>query len=387
MPVSSNHPDWDIFCNVIDNFGDIGVCWRLARQLTAEYGVAVRLWVDDLAAFSKICPEVDTQQAVQAAQGVEVRLWAADFPQVILGDVVIEAFACRLPETFVNAMAARSRPPVWINLDYLSAEDWVKSCHALPSPHPKLPLTKYFFFPGFGEGTGGLLRERNLEKRRLEFIDSPTEQKAFWQKLGLPLPSPDHLKVSLFAYDNPAIPDLLSVWAQGPTPVCCLAPVTRTLPGIEIFAGRALQASDVVRRGNLEIRLLPFVPQADYDKLLWSCDVNFVRGEDSFVRAQWAARPMIWQIYPQDDEAHRVKLEAFLDLYCAGLSCEVAALLRRIFRAWNGNKDHKAINADSWRKWFEALPELRRQASEWAKFLKKQEDLCASLMRFCRSKL
>ena len=41
---------WDIFCSVVDNFGDIGVCWRLARRLSAGLGQQVRLWVDDLAA-------------------------------------------------------------------------------------------------------------------------------------------------------------------------------------------------------------------------------------------------------------------------------------------------------------------------------------------------
>jgi hypothetical protein len=29
MPAMQLH--WDIFCRVIDNFGDIGVCWRLAH--------------------------------------------------------------------------------------------------------------------------------------------------------------------------------------------------------------------------------------------------------------------------------------------------------------------------------------------------------------------
>ena len=27
---------WDIFCQVIDNHGDVGVCWRLARELAAR---------------------------------------------------------------------------------------------------------------------------------------------------------------------------------------------------------------------------------------------------------------------------------------------------------------------------------------------------------------
>ncbi|MEO7887531.1 MAG: elongation factor P maturation arginine rhamnosyltransferase EarP, partial [Polaromonas sp.] len=42
---------WDIFCKVIDNFGDIGVCWRLAADL-ASRGHKVRLWVDDASALA-----------------------------------------------------------------------------------------------------------------------------------------------------------------------------------------------------------------------------------------------------------------------------------------------------------------------------------------------
>ncbi|MBY0444112.1 MAG: elongation factor P maturation arginine rhamnosyltransferase EarP, partial [Burkholderiales bacterium] len=42
----NNTVRWDIFCRVIDNYGDIGVCWRLARQLSFEHGFAVRLMVD-----------------------------------------------------------------------------------------------------------------------------------------------------------------------------------------------------------------------------------------------------------------------------------------------------------------------------------------------------
>ncbi len=320
MSSTSSQTHWDIFCNVIDNFGDIGVCWRLARQLASEQGVAARLWVDELATFQRICPEIDPQSALQNVLGVEVRRWAADFPGVIPGDVVIEAFACRLPERFVDAMAACNRPPVWINLDYLSAEAWVSGCHALPSPHPRLPLTKYFFFPGFHATTGGLLRENDLEDRRRTFCASPEQQQNFWRSLGLLPPADGALAISLFSYENPAIAELLEIWAKGDVPICCLAPMTRTLPSIEAYMGRPLEAGDVASRGNLEIRMLPFVAQPDYDQLLWSCDINFVRGEDSFVRAQWAAKPMVWHIYPQDDDAHRVKLGAFLDLYCANLS-------------------------------------------------------------------
>lgn len=389
MPSPAKLAHCDIFCHIIDNFGDIGVCWRLARQLASEHGLLVRLWVDRLDAFAAICPTIDQRLAIQGADGVEVRRWEANFAQLVPGDLVIEAFACHLPDAFVAAMSGRDPPPVWINLDYLCAEDWVAGCHALPSPHPSLPLVKYFFFPGFTENTGGLLRESDLEQRRQAYLASPAQQMDFWRPLGGPPPA-DALIVSLFTYPNPALAGLLECWAQDGASICCLAPLTRTLPDIEAFCGRALRAGDVVRRGQLEIRVLPFLEQPDYDKLLWSCDLNFVRGEDSFVRAQWAAKPMVWHIYAQDEAAHLPKLKAFLDLYCGGMGESLpaaAAPLRRLLMAWNNAENSGQISAALWAAFAAALPDLRRHAMNWQNNLSKQQDLCTKLVCFCRSKL
>ena len=374
----------DVFCNVIDNHGDIGVCWRLARQLVAEHGVGVRLWVDEMRAFAPICPELNPAVEAQTVSGVEIRRWAGDFAEVSPGDLVIEAFACHLPEAFVEAMARREPRPVWLNLDYLSAEDWVSGCHALPSPHPRLPITKYFFFPGFNQATGGLLRERGLAGRREAFLASAEERIAFWHRLGIEPPAEDTLKISLFAYENPAIPRLLSAFVEGERRACCFVPLTRSRGDIERFLGQAVRPGDVFRRGQLELHVLSFVSQAEYDRLLWSCDLNFVRGEDSFVRAQWAARPIVWQIYPQGDDAHRVKLEAFVDIHCAGLPLDLANLLRRMFLAWNGFADFSTALVS---EWLARLPDYRQHAIDWEKNLSKQQDLCSSLVRFCKSKL
>ncbi len=383
MPASRSLSNWDIFCNVIDNYGDIGVCWRLARQLATEYGFHVRLWVDELNAFQRICPEVDPSSPLQTVLGVEVRHWNADFASPSPGDVVIETFACKLPERFVEAMARYEPPPVWINLDYLSAEVWVSGCHGLPSPHPQYPLTKYFFFPGFDGTTGGLLREHDLEQRRKEFEASVEQRIAFWRLIGQAPPAGESLLISLFAYDNPSFSTVLTAWAESNSPICCLLPATRSLHEIEAFVGRPLSPGAVVRRGSLELRILPFLAQPDYDLLLWTCDINFVRGEDSFVRAQWAARPFIWQIYAQDERAHLVKLNAFLDRYCAELADADAAAVRELFIAWNEG----ALTGEIWADWFASLPEHRRHAADWEIYLRKQEDLCSSLVRFCRSKL
>ena len=387
---------WDIFCNVIDNFGDIGVCWRLARQLANEHGAAVRLWVDDLTAFQPLCPALDPERDTQFVPTghkqadletlVEVCRWMTPFQHCEPGDVVVEAFACRLPEIYEQAMAACHPPPVWINLDYLSAEDWVADCHALPSPHPRLPLTKYFFYPGFSSKTGGLLRERRLENARQSFTASLEQQTCFWRRLGFAPPSPGTQVISLFAYDNPALPALLDTWSGNATSICLLLPPTRTQSGVESWLDAPLPTGRSARRGALEIRAVPFVDQADFDRLLWLGNANFVRGEDSFVRAQWAATPFVWHIYPQDDGAHRIKLDAFLSRYAFGLSPDAAGAVQELHAVWNGFSSPDRW-ANAWRNWLAVRPELEAHSLHWQNNLQKQEDLCAALVRFCRTKL
>lgn len=372
---------WDIFCTVVDNYGDIGVAFRLARQLAAEHGCQVRLWVDDLATFQRISPEIDPHLLAQPCRGVEVRRWADPFPEVEVADVVVEAFACELPASYVAAMAARQPKPVWVNLEYLSAEDWVRGSHGLASPHPRLPLVRHFFFPGFVPGTGGLLRERGLAARRRAFQQEPLASAAFWQSLGLPAPRPEELRVSLFCYENNAIPDLLAAWAGGEAAVHCLVPEGRVVAQASAFFGQApARAGDVFRKGSLTLRVLPFLEQDQYDRLLWACDCNFVRGEDSFVRAQWAARPLVWHIYPQEGGAHWKKLSAFLGLYCAGMSPGAAAGLAAFWEAWNRGEGAGAAWTDFWRQ--RAL--LEGYARRWAEQLEKIDDLAANLLHFCK---
>lgn len=375
--------NWDIFCTVVDNYGDIGVAWRLARQLAAEHGLAVRLWVDDLASFRKLCPRLDPDLPEQCVDGVSVRRWMSPFPQVIPADVVIEAFACELPANYLAAMAAMQPPPVWVNLEYLSAEGWVAGCHGLPSPHPRLPLTRHFYFPGFTPDTGGLLRESGLIERRAAFQREPAAQAAFWAELGL-TPDPAAVKVSLFGYENAALCELLGAWAEGESPLLCLVPEGRLSPAVAGFFGAVVLApGDERQQGRLSVRVLPFLEQSRYDRLLWACDLNFVRGEDSFVRAQWAARPLVWHIYPQAENAHWPKLSAFLALYCADLPPGVAAALGNFWRAWNGGDGIRP----AWHEFWRQRVELDVHARRWAERLLKNSDLAANLVQFCQSKI
>ena len=361
--------NWDIFCNVVDNYGDIGVSWRLSRQLANEYGMNVRLWVDYLESFIRLCPEGKIVDA-QHLKGVEVRHWLSPFPEASPGEVVIEAFGCQLPEPFVEKMASRERKPVWINLEYLSAEDWIEDCHGMPSPRP--PLVKHFFFPGFTQKTGGLILERDLLDKRREFLKG--WKAAYWQAQGI---HPEgRLTISLFSYENSALESLMDSWASGDEAVLCLVPDGRISRAVRRFFGTGTNT-----KGNLEVGFVPFVEQEKYDLLLWACDINFVRGEDSFVRAQWAQKPFVWHIYPQEEGAHLKKLNAFLDRYCENLPAPSSKAVRSMWRAWNGMEDAGL----AWADFVRARTELEAHAATWAEQI-SGNNLASNLVDFVSGK-
>ncbi len=377
--------DWDIFCKVVDNYGDIGIAWRLARGLVSEQDLAVRLWVDDLEAFHRIWPAIDPNAVTQSCEGVTVCVWRTPFAATEPAQVVIDAFGCTLPEPYLAAMSVQSPPPAWINLEYLSAEPWVAQHHGLPSPHPRLPLTRYFFFPGYTPDTGGLLVEADLAARREAFVHSGIP--AFWRELGLEAPQANELRVSLFAYENPAVPDLLDAWAADLRPITCLVPEGRVIPQLAAWlAVPGLQAGEVHRRGALQLHVLPFMNQDTYDHLLWACDLNFVRGEDSCVRAQWAARPLVWQAYRQTDDAHWDKTNALLGHYTEGLEGEAAHAVSGMWRRWNGMPEGPDMAA-CWAAWRAQQAVIEAHAVGWCDRLSLAGRLTDKLVDFAENKL
>lgn len=367
---------WDIFCSVVDNYGDIGVTWRLARQLATEHGQPVRLWVDDLSALVRICPQADARAEAQELLGVEIRHWPVDWHEASVADVVIEAFACTLPASYIDAMSRRASPPLWLNLEYLSAEPWVESCHGLPSLQPN-GLQKFFYFPGFRPATGGLLREADLIWRRDAFQADQEAQAAFLASLGVQVQSGERL-ISLFAYENAALPSWLDSLASAERSALLLVPEGRVLGDVMRWAGKGIAVGEVFGRGRLRVQVLPFVRQEDYDRLLWCCDINAVRGEDSFVRAQWAGRPFIWHIYRQDEGVHLEKLEAFLALIGETLDEPLRSALGDFWLAWNGQGD--LVRA--WERLDRLSPQWSARIRNWQHYLTEQTDLAAGLVRF-----
>ena len=377
---------WDIFCKVIDNFGDIGVCWRLAANLAAR-GQRVRLWVDDASALGWMAPA--------GCNGVSVMPWSTPWiipfgpPAAALEaappEVLIEAFACEIAPEFiadyVRPTCGNSQKTVWINLEYLSAESYVERCHALASPVQSGPAAgwiKWFFYPGFTSLTGGLLREPDLAQRQASF-----DRHVWLASQGIDYSAGEKL-VSLFCYEPPALSVLLAQLAkhglQGQP--------TRLL----VASGRAAHAVNAIindkkgffrsRDGHslLSISYPPSLTQIDFDYLLWACDLNFVRGEDSLVRALWAGKPFVWQIYPQSDNAHLDKLDAFLNWL------EAPTSWRAFHSLWNGSAAATSREFGAPDSFVLDLPVWQASALAARQRLMAQDDLTTRLLEFAAKK-
>ena len=369
-----------LFCKVVDNFGDIGICWRLARQLQHEHGVAVTLWVDDLDSFRRICPEVRTDLELQQIAGVLVHHWQdqnGEFAPGEIADIVIEFFACDIPPAYITAMAQCNPRPVWLNLEGLTAEEWVEGCHTLPSSHPRLPLTKHFFFPGFTDKTGGLLRESALDNERAAFQSDPVAMQSFLRNLGLTPAEIASQRISLFCYPHAPVDELFQAWQEGDAVITCLVPEGVAHDVVSSFLEQKAKAGTVRTRGSLTVRVLPFVAQPDYDRLLWACDLNFVRGEDSWVRAQWAGRPFIWHIYPQDESLHHKKLRAFLQRYASDIDS-----LRSFSLCWNAAMSPAQSWSGMWKDIDADRDQITHRAAEWQQQMLENGDLTSNLLKF-----
>jgi uncharacterized repeat protein (TIGR03837 family) len=278
-------------------------------------------------------------------------------------------------------MTRATTPPVWFVLEYLSAEPAVDGMHGLASPHPQLSLPRRFWFPGFTAKTGGLIREQGLFAARDAFRRNDAAQRALWSSVRVPAPGANEIRVTLFCYPKAALPALLDAWADGDDTIVCLVPEGVATGALDAWsAGNVPHPDQPLHRGRLTLYSIPFVAQNDYDRLLWSSSINFVRGEDSFVRAQWAARACAWHIYPQLEGAHWPKLHAFLDRYTAELDGEAAAAVRNFWRAWNGASDADPIDA-AWRDFIAVRSTLDRHAEVWATHLAALPELGSGLAR------
>ncbi|HZV93004.1 MAG TPA: elongation factor P maturation arginine rhamnosyltransferase EarP, partial [Caldimonas sp.] len=329
---------------------------RLSAGLAAR-GESVRLALDEQESLSWLAPS--------GAPGVAVGTWRE--AAVEDADVWVETFGCGMPP-----QASPSRRRVLVNVEHLSAEPYVDRSHAKPSPRfdaDGATLTTWFYYPGFRPANGGLIREPGLLDSRRRFGHGIDWLRARGIEKGA-----GERCVSLFCYANDAFEACLDALSRSPT-LLLLTPGPATEQAI-------LCLGPDLRRGSLRAVRLPAMPQVDFDHLIWTGDLAFVRGEDSLVRAIWSGVPFVWQLYPQDDEARAAKLHAFIDLFLEGAAPELAPL-RRLFAIWNG-----LVPAEGFVSALDAIDMAvwRRRCLVFRERLAARPDLCELLVEFAAQK-
>jgi uncharacterized repeat protein (TIGR03837 family) len=363
----------DLFCQVIDHYGDIGVTWRLAKQLSAEHNISIRLWVDDLTVFARIEPRIHVHAAQQTIDRIDIRHWVADDTATEPYPIVITSFCCPLSDSWTQRMATPSHQ-CWVELEYLSAESWVESHHGLSSQRAD-GLAPTFFYPGFTERTAGLIRERHLIQERDVWQADSVQQRFFLENIGVRFNAEDTqpFLISLFAYPHAPYQSFLNALGSlnkvNHQPFHVLVPEGVSLP------------DNVITPSNVTWQRIPFLTQPDYDRLLWSMNLNVVRGEDSFTRALWAGKPMLWHIYHQSENTHLTKLAAWLAQTTLPQPAQNAMM------AWSTQHHTRqletalntALQAPHWAVW-------QQQSTEYAQKLAFLPDLANNLAYFCLHK-
>jgi uncharacterized repeat protein (TIGR03837 family) len=405
----------DILCKVVDNYGDIGVAYRLARALSAaEPGLRLRLIVEGLEAFSAICPEIDPRLPLQSlpGRGWTVIDWQEPGPEALAllaaepPRAVIECFACGRPDWFEAALFDPGRPDeeesLVVNLEYLTGEDYARDLHLMASATRSGRVRKSFFMPGFEAGTGGLILDSPFMEARSAFLDPvrrPAARRALAEKadLGLAPGAEDAFWVSAFSYER----DYGQVVADLAAHAGCLA--LDGAGGSEAAGKRELVALVAPGRSSacfleawrsagkpFPVLELPFLPQETWDEVILASDLSIVRGEDSLSRAALSGRPFVWQAYLQGERYQLVKVRGLLERmrpFFSGSSPEKTpdfAALENLFLAFN---DREADSPDSGggeplAPFLERLKSLEAGFRAFSESIVKIGDLARALLTF-----
>lgn len=351
-------------CKVIDFFGDIGVAWRIAKQLKIDFNIEVHLLVDDLVTTKRLIPSIDLSLQKQTINGINI--CHCDFNEDSTSlppppDFVFNLFNIDLPHSYKTLI--KRKKSKYIVIEYLSAEPWVDNFHLKPSIDPQSGLIKTYFYPGFTNQTGGLIREKGLFLCREVFDQS--RRKKLIQSLG---GDPNLYSISLFYYPIQKIEVFLDVIDHINKPA-------------QFFIPQYL--FDLLKLKNnyqfIHIIPYPFLNHDDFDNLLWSCDLNFVRGEDSWTRAIWAGKPFIWQPYIQENNIHLIKLKAFLKRYYEACDQDLSEILIKIHDDWSNNKFNEVL----WRDFFKQQARLEAFVLKQSHHYFKEASFVESLVDYC----
>ena len=377
----------DIFCEIIDNYGDIGVVYRTAKELQKIFPKSkIRAFLNKLDEFKKINSQVLDlpSQNIDGIEYITFDYLRDNANELLTAQVIIEAFGCQIPKEYMEI--AYDNSELLINLEYLSAEDWIEDFHLQSSPLGRGKLKKVFFMPGFTEKSGGVIADSNY----LERIQRVLENKEFYEKKYLSDIEDRENKIigTLFSYEKNFTP-LLEDLKKLDKDVVILAMGEKTQDSLrKIFKNFSIEDfRNSLKYGKIEIRFLNFLNQEEYEELINIVDFNFVRGEDSFIRAVLTGKPYMWHIYCQEEYAHMDKIEGFLDKYrrvIENFSDEDFLLnMEKFFKDYNFRKENSLeLGKESYLYFFENLAKIEKYNTIFRDFLIQKCNLINKLKDF-----
>ena len=362
----------DLFCSVIDNYGDIGVCYRLARELSRNHKF-VSLYVDDLQALRTIEPSFPLNATkYQLSPSIIIKYWSKVCEDYTPADVIIECFACNLDESYIKKMTSRT---LWINLEYLSAESWIEGCHKLPS-FQNNGVNKYFFFPGFTNKTGGLNFEENFPLITYDYARHKVQE-----LLQLPVSSIDRFTVQIFSYETPQLFPLLSAILKHHPATLFLLPEGRSTKYL-----LETRASDTKKLQamypNALWHVFPMQQQEAYSYIIKACDLNVVRGEDSITQAVINGRPFLWHIYQQKDNIHLDKLRAFTELLTQNTTPKLRSIIEQAFLALDNSSSNTCSASVIFNEFMIEYCQIFGLCKTWSESLIQNNSLGRNLSEF-----
>lgn len=365
-----------VLCKVVDNFGDIGVVWRLCCQLSNQikkenFTSKINLIVDDLASFNKICNSVDSNKSFQIVENINIFSWNDEklcYDEFSKNDgenlsVILEVFQCGRPLWMEKILFEEklNRTVQIIMIDYLTAEKYAEDFHCLQSLTRSSKVQKVNFMPGFTNKTGGLIIDSEWE----HFCDYKNNKTLLcftydrnWDALANACKKSNHIEKVLIA------------------------------PGKGFESLKKSFYSNFIKDSNLKIEELSFMNQNEWDKMLKNCGVLFIRGEESMSRACLSGIPFVWHAYPQSDEYQLIKVRALLERMSVHFSVEDFKIIEKVWILINSAESE--VEQEVFEKaildFFDNAEKLVYGFREFSLDLRKNGDLCSNLMTFIKNR-
>lgn len=377
----------DIFCEIIDNFGDIGVVYRISKELKKIFqNVRIRIVLNRLEEFKAInkkVKDVDYQE-IDGLICVTEKYVKENMESFGVSDVFIEAFGCNVPEEYVKA--AKENSKLWINLEYLSGEKWIEDFHLCESLIDSKTLKKIFFMPGFSEKSGGVIIDSGfLERMKFGKENRDEVLKKYFKDFDLK----DKFIGTVFSYEK-NFENLLETLKNYEKETVLLLMGEKTQKSFSEILKKNLTEDygNIVKYGKITMIYSDFFSQEEYEEIISASDFNFTRGEDSFVRGIILGKPFMWHIYLQEEKAHMDKIKAFTERFKE--SVEVSEEEKNIIESYcnlledynDRDKNSLEKGKENFRIFFEKFEEINRICEKYSKFLLEKCNLVKKLYKY-----